>query len=80
MIAAQRGGDRRPALGRRSLVPHPQSPQGNQHPRKARLFIVSRRQRGILASIEADLDQSLQLNEHQREAADILDLAAEAEA
>jgi hypothetical protein len=41
---------------------------------------VSRRQRGVLAGTEADLDQSLQLNEHQGEAAEILDLAAEAEA
>jgi amino acid transporter len=44
------------------------------------LFTVSRRQRSILAGIEADLDQTLQVNEHQREAAEILDLAAEAEA
>ena len=40
------------------------------------LFIVSRRQRGILAGIEADLDQTLLLTEHQKEAS----LAAEAEA
>jgi hypothetical protein len=41
---------------------------------------VSRRQRGILAGLESVLEQTLQNNEHQREAADILDLAAEAEA
>ena len=44
------------------------------------LFIVSRRQRGILAGIEAELEQTLQAHEHERQAAPILDLAAEAEA
>jgi len=42
------------------------------------LFIVSRRQRGILAGIEAELEQTLRVHGHEREAA--LDLAAEAEA
>jgi len=44
------------------------------------LFVVSRRQRGILAGIEAELEQTLQVHEHEREAAEILDLAAESEA
>jgi hypothetical protein len=35
---------------------------------------------GILAGIESELELTLQVNEHQREAAEILDLAAEAEA
>jgi len=38
----------------------------------------ARRQRGILVGIEAELEQTLQINEHEREA--VLDLATEAEA
>ena len=42
------------------------------------LFVVSRRQRGILAGIEAELEQTLRVHEHEKEA--VLDLAAESEA